>query len=111
MTHGDRWRRLDLHNTSIDFAAASVGRCGYTHLATGRVCQLPHRHPGSCELGERLTPRRSTRIYAGLTATAPPPAASTCSCRVSKEGLLPGGPVRTQAPLTPAVPPARSSPN
>ena len=50
MTHGGWWRRLDLHNITIDIAAASAGRCGYTHLATGRVCHLPHRHPGSCEL-------------------------------------------------------------
>jgi hypothetical protein len=43
-------RRLDLHNISIDFAAASAGRCGFTHLNSGRVCQLPHRHPGPCQL-------------------------------------------------------------
>ena len=43
-------RRLDLHNISINFAAASAGRCGFTHLDTGRVCRLPHRHPGGCEL-------------------------------------------------------------
>ena len=42
--------RLDLHNTSIDFAAASAGRCGFTHLGSGRVCRLPHRHPGPCRL-------------------------------------------------------------
>jgi hypothetical protein len=34
-------RRLDLHNTSINFAAAVAGRC----VASGRVCRLPHRHP------------------------------------------------------------------
>ena len=33
-------RRLDLHNIGIDFAAASAGRCGFTHLDSGRVCQL-----------------------------------------------------------------------
>ena len=43
-------RRLDLHNISIDFAAASAGRCGFTHLDSGRVCQLPHRHHGPCQL-------------------------------------------------------------
>jgi hypothetical protein len=46
----DARRRLDLHNISIDFAAASAGRCGFTHLASGRVCLLPHRHPGPCRL-------------------------------------------------------------
>jgi hypothetical protein len=43
-------RRLDLHNTSIDFAAASAGQCGFTHLGSGRVCRLPHRHHGPCDL-------------------------------------------------------------
>jgi hypothetical protein len=51
----DVQRRLDLHNISIDFTAASAGRCGFTHLATGRVCQLPHRHQGfvSCRTTAR----------------------------------------------------------
>ena len=43
-------QRLDLHNISIDFTAASAGRCGFTHLDTGRVCQLSHRHHGPCQL-------------------------------------------------------------
>ncbi len=48
--------RLDLHNVSIDFAAASAGRCGFTHLDSGRVCQLPHGHAGPCRLqGQRCT--------------------------------------------------------
>jgi hypothetical protein len=42
--------RLDLHNISINFTAASAGRCGFTHLDTGRVCRLPQRHPGACQL-------------------------------------------------------------
>ena len=41
--------RLDLHNISINFTAASAGRCGFTHLDTGLVCRLPHRHPGACQ--------------------------------------------------------------
>jgi len=40
--------RLDLHNVSVDIVAAEAGRCGFTHLASGRVCLRPHRHPGSC---------------------------------------------------------------
>lgn len=44
----DRGARLDLHNVSIDIVAAEAGRCGFTHLASGRVCLRPHRHPGSC---------------------------------------------------------------
>ena len=43
-------RRLDLHNVSINFAVARAGRCGFTHLDSGRICQLPHRHPGACRL-------------------------------------------------------------
>jgi hypothetical protein len=42
-------QRLDLHNTSIDFRAASAGQCGFTHLASGRVCRLRHRHLGPCD--------------------------------------------------------------
>jgi hypothetical protein len=49
-TWSDPQRRLDLHNISVDFAAASSGRCGFTHLDSGRVCQLPHRHSGPCHL-------------------------------------------------------------
>jgi hypothetical protein len=53
-------RRLDLHNISIDFAAASAGRCGFTHLDSGRVCQLSHRHHGPCQLQDhpRQPPER-----------------------------------------------------
>ena len=42
--------RRDLHNASIDFAAATAGQCGVTHLPSGRICRLPHRHLGPCEL-------------------------------------------------------------
>ncbi len=42
--------RLDLHNSNIDFHAAKAGQCGFTHLDTGRVCRLPHRHLGPCQL-------------------------------------------------------------
>lgn len=48
--HHDRRARLDLHNVSIDIVAAEAGRCGFTHLASGRVCLRPHRHLGSCHL-------------------------------------------------------------
>jgi hypothetical protein len=49
----DVQRRLDLHNIGIDFAAASAGRCGFTHLDTGRVCLLPHRHLDPCQLQDQ----------------------------------------------------------
>ena len=56
-------QRLDLHNISIDFAAASAGLCGFTHLDSGRVCQLPHRHQGPCQLPVR--PRQPAERLAG----------------------------------------------
>jgi hypothetical protein len=46
----DPQSRLDLHNININFAAASRGRYGFTHLDSGRVCQLAHRHRGPCDL-------------------------------------------------------------
>jgi hypothetical protein len=42
--------RRDLHNISIDIAAALDGLCGFTHIPSGRVCRMPHRHSGPCEL-------------------------------------------------------------
>ena len=41
-------RRIDLHNSSTDFAAASAGRSGFRHLARGRVCLLAYGHPDGC---------------------------------------------------------------
>lgn len=41
------------HNPAINTAAAAAHRCGMTHLATGRVCLLPERHPGSCDFRHR----------------------------------------------------------
>jgi hypothetical protein len=49
-SHHDPRERLDLHNSNIDFDAASAGRCGVTHLDTGRICRLAHRHQGPCLL-------------------------------------------------------------
>lgn len=56
--------RLDLHNTSINIVAADAGRCGFTHLASGRVCWRPHRHPGACDLqpAPSATPASSGRL-------------------------------------------------
>lgn len=45
---GTRAERLDLHNASIDEAAAAAGRCGTIHLPTGRICGARARHAGSC---------------------------------------------------------------
>lgn len=43
-------QRLDLHNINTDFVAAVSGLCGFTHLASGRVCQRAYRHRGPCRL-------------------------------------------------------------
>ncbi len=40
--------RRDVHNSNVDQAAAEAGRCGTLNLHTGRVCQLPALHTGSC---------------------------------------------------------------
>lgn len=45
--------RDESHNTQINTAAAQAHRCGMTHLATGRFCLLPERHPGSCDFTNR----------------------------------------------------------
>jgi hypothetical protein len=45
--------RGEAHNPSVDTHVADVGACAQTHLATGRVCTLPARHPGGCD----FTPR------------------------------------------------------
>jgi hypothetical protein len=66
-----RPQRLDLHNVNVDFAAALRGLCGFTHLATGRVCELPNRHDGPCEFGRPISTRGLTA--ARISATRPPP--------------------------------------
>lgn len=45
--------RVESHNSQINTAAAQAHRCGMTHLATGRICLLPERHPGSCDFQQR----------------------------------------------------------
>lgn len=45
--------RAEGHNSQINTAAAQAHRCGMTHLATGRICLLPERHPGSCDFQQR----------------------------------------------------------
>lgn len=41
--------RLDLHNVGVHTDVATHGLCGNLHLATGRTCRRPARHPGACE--------------------------------------------------------------
>lgn len=45
--------RAESHNSQINTAAAQAHRCGMTHLASGRICLLPERHPGSCDFQQR----------------------------------------------------------
>lgn len=42
--------RQDLHNSSTNFTVARAGYCGFTHLASGRICLRPYRHAGACQL-------------------------------------------------------------
>jgi hypothetical protein len=44
----DAGERLDPHNSSIEESAAAAGHCGMTDMHTGRVCQEPQDHSGSC---------------------------------------------------------------
>jgi hypothetical protein len=56
--------RLDLHNSSIEESAAAAGHCGMTDLHTGRVCQEPQDHGGSCAFvapSPRPAPMSGTR--------------------------------------------------
>ena len=65
-------QRLDLHNASIDLAAATAGQCGFTHLPSGRICRLPHRHLGSCKLqsqADQPTPEAVARRQTTLPPT------------------------------------------
>ena len=39
----------EMHNASVDEDAARQGACAQVHLPTGRMCILPHGHPGSCD--------------------------------------------------------------
>jgi hypothetical protein len=64
-------RRRDLHNTSIDFMAAVEGLCGFTHMPTGRICRLPYRHVGACDLHPRLPSQETQRIQARSTQPHP----------------------------------------
>ena len=42
--------RLDVHNMGVDEVLAGAHLCGVRHLASGRVCLLPERHRGPCQL-------------------------------------------------------------
>lgn len=46
--HEDSQNRPDLSSTHVREDVAITGRCGNVHLPTGRTCDLPERHEGSC---------------------------------------------------------------
>ena len=49
-------RRLDLHNSSVSFAVAAAGYCGFLHLGSGRICMLLARHANACHLRRPASP-------------------------------------------------------
>ncbi|MCA4135537.1 hypothetical protein [Arthrobacter sp. M4] len=55
--HGEP--RHDLQNLNVREDVALTGRCGNVHLATGRICTLPARHPGPCQF---VSPDEANRI-------------------------------------------------
>jgi hypothetical protein len=51
-------RSREIHNATIDERTALSGRCGMTHLPSGRTCTLPAGHRGGCAFSHtgRITP-------------------------------------------------------
>lgn len=66
--------RLDLHNSSVSFAVAAAGYCGFLHVASGRICMLPARHIGACHLrrppSQLVDPAHGHTVSAGGSADA-----------------------------------------
>lgn len=69
-----RTDRLDVSNASVDQELARAGACGFVHLETGRVCQLVHSHPESCQF--RL---RAVSVSGSIAAEVRGLHASGCS--------------------------------
>jgi hypothetical protein len=74
-------RRRDLHNPSTDVTAAMAGRCGFRHLASGRVCLLPYGHPDGCCFVPTPRSPRHVADGAGSVASTTDRAARTSSSR------------------------------
>jgi hypothetical protein len=66
--------RLDLHNSSVNFAVAAAGYCGFLHVASGRICMLPARHASACQLrrppAQPVIPTHEHTVSAGESADA-----------------------------------------
>ena len=82
-------RRRDLHNTSINFDLAVAGRCGFTHIPSGRVCQLPYRHPGPCKLRYLAPAATPTRAGLGQNPTDSAPVTATERRSVTTRNVTP----------------------
>jgi hypothetical protein len=44
----------EVHNPSVDEAAAVQGACAQVHLPTGAMCIMRHGHEGSCQFSPAL---------------------------------------------------------
>jgi hypothetical protein len=42
-----------MHNIEVDEAVAAQHLCGTLYLPSGRMCLLPERHRGGCQLTAR----------------------------------------------------------
>jgi hypothetical protein len=65
--------RLDLHNSSFSFAADAAVYCGFSHVASGRICLPPARNAGACRLQHRrvLQVRPTATVIRPLGAPMP----------------------------------------
>jgi hypothetical protein len=65
--------RLDLHNSSVSFAADAALYCGFLHVAGGRICLPPTRHAGACRRQHRrvLQVRPTATVIRPLGAPMP----------------------------------------
>lgn len=92
-----RLHRQDVHNVTVDDALASAGRCGMTHLRTGRRCTLPARHAGGCRFTPVPAAATATDPGDSVTATGPPARESLVDlvARLVSElaGVVPAGAV------------------
>src|SRR3954454_14849004 len=81
--------RRDLHNAAVDVEAALAGRCGFTHLPSGRVCLLPQRHRHDCRFDVPPGRQRTCEVD-GATAGSPPEP----PVRVARTRQVPSGSLR-----------------
>jgi hypothetical protein len=78
-----------LAQTSINVDLAVAGRCGFTHIPSGRVCQLPYRHPGPCTLRYLAPAATPTRAGLGQHPTDSAPVTATERRSVTTRNVTP----------------------